>query len=488
MTELNFEDFPIGTFVFDADAPWDDLRSGMITRDDNNAPGVWFAANKPENPQQPPTVYPLDAFAGRLRIHALTEGFKGTVPRLNEFRGVSAEAIRQLQKAKGRTLAVDAMQTMLRAQPGISHELIDDTLRMMSTMGITTVKLVGKKPYLLFSNGLDASFKRREYLATFTNELLAKSRRIDLLLGHPGTIGSYREELLRTLLNQLLPRQYEATTGFIEGCPRQIDIIVWDAGAYSPLFREQGFVVVPLAAVRAVIEVKTTLTSGTLKQAMDILWDVFRNRMTSTPIFKGIFAYETNLKDANAVARVMRAFYQSEGPHGIRHEHQYYWEGVGAVCVPNHFLVRERYLAGDGCAFPTPYLTAVDSDWNDDVYSALFLGILLSYLDLPLTAKVEAGELFHPALRAMENRNLGEIYPTWRPTLATQDLGGTFNPRGASQYVKNVHAFRAGKISGSQVSEGLAESDSSSLDPVTGLENNQLGGCSDPPAEAPADR
>lgn len=488
MTERNLEGLPIGTFVFDADAPWHDLRSGMITRDDNNAPAVWFAANKPENLQQPPTVYPLDAFAGRLRIHALTEGLKGPVPRIEEFRGISAEAFRQLQKTEGRMLAVDAMQTMLRAQPGISHDLIDDTLRMMSTMGVTSVKLVGKKPHLLFSNGLEASFKRREYLATFTNELLAKSRRIDLLLGHPGTVGSYREELLRALLNQLLPSQYEATTGFIEGCPRQIDIIVWDAGAYSPLFREQGFVVVPLAAVRAVIEVKTTLTSGTLKQAMDILWDVFRNRMTSTPIFKGIFAYETNIKDADAVARTMRAFYQSDGPYGVRHRHQYYWEGVGAVCVPNHFLVRERYLAGDGCAFPAPYLTAVDSDWNDDVYSALFLGILLSYLDLPLTAKVEAGKLFHPALRAMENRNLGEIYPSWRPTMATLDLGATFDPWGASQYVENVHAFRDGRIPGSQVSEGLAESDYSSLGPVTGPDSNPLEGGADSPEEAPESR
>jgi hypothetical protein len=62
MTELNLEDFPTGTFVFDPDAPWDDLRSGWITRDDNNAPAVWFAANKPENLQQPPSVYPLACF------------------------------------------------------------------------------------------------------------------------------------------------------------------------------------------------------------------------------------------------------------------------------------------------------------------------------------------------------------------------------------------------------------------------------------------
>lgn len=217
---------------------------------------------------------------------------------------------------------------------------------MMGTLGVFAIAdKNGKGFHVTFSAMLEDSYKRRDYLATFTNELMAKSRRIDLLVGHGGTVGSYREALLLWLLNQLLPQRYQATTGFIEGCSRQLDIIVWDAENYSPLFREQNFVVVPLNSVRAVIEVKSTWSDSTLRKGMEILWDTFRNRHTVVPIFTGIFAFETGIKSSIKVAAAMRSFYNSTDKSGlIPHTHGYCWSGINAVCVPQRYLIRESVI------------------------------------------------------------------------------------------------------------------------------------------------
>src|SRR5262249_25473587 len=159
------------------------------------------------------------------------------------------------------------------------------------TMGVATVTRVSGKLLYAASDSFSEELSRRKYLATFADDLLAKSRRIDYLVRHTGTVGNYREELLRATLRQLLPKCYEVSTGFIQDCPRQLDILIWDAMRYSPLFREQGFVVVPSAAVRGVIEVKTRLDTKSLDEALAILTDVLRFDQPVIPIFKGIFAF-----------------------------------------------------------------------------------------------------------------------------------------------------------------------------------------------------
>ncbi|MGB7374453.1 DUF6602 domain-containing protein [Pontixanthobacter sp.] len=449
-----------GIFIFDGQAPWDELVSGMTCDTNDGQPGVWFARTSVEELKESPEIVPLKQFApGRLQPHILMQALHGDPDDGHQpIRDIYAATFQILRGTVNRTLALNGLIAQLEELPKLDATLIEPVMRMMGTMGVLSITADGNGFRVMFSASLEESHKRRDYLATFTNELMARSRRIDLLVGHAGTVGSYREELLLGLLHQLLPRRYEATTGFIEGCPRQLDIIIWDTENYTPLFREQNFVVVPLASVRAVVEVKTTLSNGALRKGMEILWDTFRNRPTILPIFKGIFAFEEGLKGSDKVASVMRSFYGStDGTGLIPHEHAYYWSGINAVCVPGHCLVRERYSCAAADKFPQPILTGVDDPIGDDAYSALFLGVLLSHLDIDLGAKLQNNKTFEPVLQVLEEQDHGPIYAEWSPGTALSELSATLNSAGANAYVRQVHEFRAGRRFGDQVGEGLAK-------------------------------
>ena len=58
----------------------------------------------------------------------------------------------------------------------------------------------------------------------------------------------------RGFLRKILPGRFQVSTGFIEDCNRQLDIIVWDGTNYAPFFRENEVVVLPRTSVRAIFE------------------------------------------------------------------------------------------------------------------------------------------------------------------------------------------------------------------------------------------
>lgn len=453
--------FVVGDFVFDAKAPWDDLRSGIV-QDVEGCLSVWFPARNKAELKNAPKIIPLDTLADRMKLHLLQSlVLRGDAPA--GWSNFYNTVLRTLRDAPCRELPLANLQASLRADPAIDDALIEDGLRMMATMGVAEVKALKSGLVYASSELIADGFREVDHLSTFSEELLVKSRRIDLLLNHRGTVGSYREELLRSLLTQILPKQYEATTGFIQGCARQLDIIVWDAANFSPLFREQNFVVVPLEAVRAVIEVKTTLSSGSLWEALEILRDTFRHRQTPAPIFKAVFAYETDYASDAGVAKRMVEFYRATDADGlIAHEHDYPWAGASAVCVPKAHMLRERYEfpADETRDFPQPILTSVASDTTGDTQTPLFLALLLTHLDSSAPAKRQAAYLFNPVVRQLENVALGPIYEDWRPRSVRNDLGAVLTPGGCNQYVRNVHAFRAGELSKEKIVEDLG------LDPV----------------------
>ncbi len=367
---------------------------------------------------------------------------------LEPMRDLFRATIRTLCNSKGFSLPLDRLRVELAKELGTDPAKVDDALRMMESRDILLIEAGGDSRLVGFTRSVEDGYRRRAYLSTFTSELLDRSRRIDLLVGHPGTVGSYREELLRGLLKRLLPRRYEATTGFIEGCPRQLDIIVWDVENYAPLFREQNFVVVPLASVRAVIEVKTKLSRKNLRNGLQILWDTFRDRPTVLPVFKGVFAFKAGLGSSLQVAKAMRSFYGSVEKTGVPHRHGYYWAGINGVCVPEKYLVRERYRPRVKDGYPQPMLVGVANSIGGDAYSAMFLGVLLSHLEIASAAKVQNHATFRPGLRGLEEEDLGPIYVDWKPVQAPAEHVAILDPATAKAYVDQVHDFRAGRIEG----------------------------------------
>jgi|ERR1051325_3554966 hypothetical protein len=112
--------------------------------------------------------------------------------------------------------------------------------------------------------------------------LIQRFRQIEHLIGlqhHSPSEGSFCEHLFREFLRSVLPKRYSVDTGFIRSkwfafesrglvASEQLDIIIHDTTDYSPIFRSGEFVVVLPSAVVAVVEVKKTLDSESLRDAL----------------------------------------------------------------------------------------------------------------------------------------------------------------------------------------------------------------------------
>ncbi len=159
-----------------------------------------------------------------------------------------------------------------------------------------------------------------------SNETLAMLQRYDQIQNlicpghHRPSEGTFCEDLLRAFLRETLPKRFGVDTGFILGTKTsvpwrtgkkpewhqkevtaspQIDVIVHDIIEYSPVLRSGEFVIVLPDAVRAAIEVKKTLTSGSLERALqnlavtrDFLW---KSRCPiSHRFFTGLFTFDAD--------------------------------------------------------------------------------------------------------------------------------------------------------------------------------------------------
>lgn len=112
-----------------------------------------------------------------------------------------------------------------------------------------------------------------QFYRGLAEEMGAKLRRVGAFVNHAPSIGSYHEEALRTLLRSMLPDRFTLRHGFAYdtklGASLQGDILIVDEhhpGAY--LFREGDFAVVAPEALVCVVEVKTTLTKSSFRDAM----------------------------------------------------------------------------------------------------------------------------------------------------------------------------------------------------------------------------
>jgi hypothetical protein len=147
------------------------------------------------------------------------------------------------------------------------------------------------------------------YQATYSNELEAKKARLDDLVGadHWLSVGTYKEQLLRSLLSDRFPKRYEIGTGFVLANHRnrkrlsdQIDLLVWDSQNHAPFFRDGDFVIVAPEALAAAIEVKSTLDGEELKAALrnlDSLLRFRRHYRPGRPPHRSIFAFNRRPAD-----------------------------------------------------------------------------------------------------------------------------------------------------------------------------------------------
>lgn len=226
---------------------------------------------------------------------------------------------------------------------------------------------------------------RRVFAGTLAGELSSYSERIRHLVQHTSTVGTYRENLLQTLLRKHIPERYHVATGFIYGCQRQIDVIIYDRIDYAPVFREGDLVVVPPQSVRAVIEVKTNLTKVQLRASLQQVGEVSPLDDCSPPFFKGIFGFESDL-DANNLLDEVVNFYIDEHDFDTDLEElelnqiNSAYHHLTSVCVLGHVFGQVKYERDKSSGQLRPALFSLSSATGLDTQASHFLEILLSYL------------------------------------------------------------------------------------------------------------
>jgi hypothetical protein len=127
-----------------------------------------------------------------------------------------------------------------------------------------------------------------QLLSGLHNDIQHKLQTSRACLAHPGTKGDASENVWLELLDQYLPKRYQAAKAFVvdsEGSfSDQIDVVVFDR-QYSPfIFVHQGQTIIPAESVYAVFEAKQTLNAELLRYARQKVSSVRKLHRTSLPI------------------------------------------------------------------------------------------------------------------------------------------------------------------------------------------------------------
>jgi len=151
------------------------------------------------------------------------------------------------------------------------------------------------------------------YFRSMTGELRALQNRVRHFIAdaHWLTDGEWKESVLKNFLRRNMPDVLGVGRGFIvhpNFTSPQIDIIIYDA-TKPVLFRDGDLVFVTPASVKAVIEVKTGLTSDTLKKALSRLADISEglSHVSFAKKLTGLFVYDDLVASDKIVLATLRA-------------------------------------------------------------------------------------------------------------------------------------------------------------------------------------
>ncbi len=140
-----------------------------------------------------------------------------------------------------------------------------------------------------------------QYYRLLQQQMLNEKKIIDTLIDNNQryTKGILCEEILRKNLRQVLPKNISVVQGFInymDSKSKQCDIILYDFSNYSPLLSVNDLVLLPIEAVKAVIEVKTHLTQRDVKKALNdfqLIDSISKDAVGHYPVRKYIVAFES---------------------------------------------------------------------------------------------------------------------------------------------------------------------------------------------------
>lgn len=111
---------------------------------------------------------------------------------------------------------------------------------------------------------------------SFNEEFKYQINKLSRFTNHGSSLGRFVEVLLIDLLKKYMPNKYTFSSGFYysqnptcnQMVSMQMDIICYDRQNFAMLFDSNDTVVVTPAAVKSLIEVKSTLTRSSLDQLL----------------------------------------------------------------------------------------------------------------------------------------------------------------------------------------------------------------------------
>ncbi len=103
-----------------------------------------------------------------------------------------------------------------------------------------------------------------DFIESFSVELLGKFERLGKLITHSPSIGSYHEEVVKTVIRNFMSNRWSTRNGFIyqdhDHVSAQIDVMLVDENSPSAyVFKSGNFAVVIPESVAATVEVKTVM-------------------------------------------------------------------------------------------------------------------------------------------------------------------------------------------------------------------------------------
>ena len=440
-----------GSRFIDLNKSFDEIKLAWVgsKRDDDTEQLYVKWYNYPDEP----TEIKLEEYTGRA-FPDLNGPFLDLSDFYKELRIKSNSAnqdfINCLYNAPSQKLSVgDAIQKLSEIA-NIHEEAAEAVLKLEVAKGLLDYTEQKSGNYIKLSAAYHQIEDEKRFLSTIVDDLSSKSDRIGLIIKHHPTTGNYREKLLVTILRKYIPTKYHVATGFIYGASKQIDILIYDQQNYIPIFREDDLVVVKPDSVRAIIEVKTTLDSDSLWEALEGITEVCRMANYATPPFKGIFAFDSNYKTTDGVVDRVKNFYNDESGSFTS---QLLFDIVDSICIPGKHIVFSHYVTRKSRFFNqtvSPALYSFENKRDVSVETASFFNDLFWRLDVEKRAKKTNLNHYEMLGEEIDYSFKGFIHENWVPQTSFHNEHD-FTQESIEARVQDVENWIGGKVSSDEL-------------------------------------
>jgi hypothetical protein len=186
---------------------------------------------------------------------------------------------------------------------------------------------------------------------------------------HLGERGGEREAALGSFLKAYLPGRYAISDGeIVDGTgqtSRQCDLVIYDHLNCPLLLAGKGYRVFPAEPVFAVIEVKSVLTAGRLKDAVEKIRSVKEIKRDNGSIAGILFAYKSGWQNDEPILKIASKL--GELNKDLL-PHQY----TDLLCVLDSGIIE----ISDGKTDPSKRLMKTTQEWSIPILLLFFMALL----------------------------------------------------------------------------------------------------------------